>query len=366
MTRLKFWIIVAVVLGLPQAGVASDPIDPVTPKLLQSGQLPPGVKRVAFIKPKKVAVYKAGKDGSAVFVLRDADGKESASVTIFTVLSFLDEPRRKMMRRLFEGQELAKEFARKKVAVVLIAEGRWGPAAYDVFPEEERPKLIADWEKETKRISAEVNQSMNEVRTNLALATNYLNGTSTAQVPFPDVRKGDNPIAVQKYIQYLQANATAGKAQGYLNAAMAAFSKAQRASVKLSKLERNDPPYVATGEADAANTTPERQFGELTVAGIKLGAVGTPDRIDAKVMQVIDANRMLVGIDDARTNNGRYETWVMVKCPTKGITDGQFWRGGQWAGITGSKVLEVTDTTTYKTVRGGSKTVFVLEPYKTK
>lgn len=111
-------------------------------------------------------------------------------------------------------------------------------------------------------------------------------------------------------------------------------------------------------DAEARKTSP----GELTVAGMKLGAKGNPERIDAKVMQVIDGNQMLVGLEDARNGKSRYDTWVMVKCPTAGITDGKFWRGGQWKSVTGSADLEVTGTTTYKSADGGTKTVFVLEP----
>ncbi len=106
--------------------------------------------------------------------------------------------------------------------------------------------------------------------------------------------------------------------------------------------------------------------GELSATGLKEGARGTPTWIDAKVMQVIDDGQMLVGIEDARTGDGRYSTWVMVKCPTKGITDGKFWRGGSWEKVTGSNVLNVTGTTTYKTAIGGTKTVFVVEPMSKK
>lgn len=95
--------------------------------------------------------------------------------------------------------------------------------------------------------------------------------------------------------------------------------------------------------------------GELSATGLKEGARGTTTWIDAKVMQVIDDGQMLVGIEDARTGDGRYRTWVMVKCPTKGITDGKFWRGGSWEEVTGSKVLKVTGTTTYKTAIGGTE-----------
>lgn len=82
--------------------------------------------------------------------------------------------------------------------------------------------------------------------------------------------------------------------------------------------------------------------------------------LSAKVVQVIDENRMLVGVESAKAGDGRYSTLVMVKCKTTGITDGKFY-GIDWEGMTGSPSLKVTGTTTYKT-RSGSKTVFVLEP----
>jgi hypothetical protein len=102
--------------------------------------------------------------------------------------------------------------------------------------------------------------------------------------------------------------------------------------------------------------------GDLSVAGLRVGAEGTPRFIDAKVMQVIDDKQMLVGVEDARTGNGRYGTWIMVKCSTAGIADGKFWRGAQWKEVTGSDDLKVTGTTTYTTQSGGTKTVFVVVP----
>jgi len=106
--------------------------------------------------------------------------------------------------------------------------------------------------------------------------------------------------------------------------------------------------------------------GELSVAGLKVGAKGFPTHIDAKVMQVVDEKSMLVGIEDSRNGNGKYTTWVMVKAPTTGIVDGEFWRGAQWKEMTGIDVLVVTGTTTYKATGGGTKTVFVLEGEKAK
>jgi hypothetical protein len=101
--------------------------------------------------------------------------------------------------------------------------------------------------------------------------------------------------------------------------------------------------------------------GVLSVFGLKVGAEGYPAFIDAKVMQVIDAKSMLVGLDDSRNGDGRYGTLVMVKCNTSGVVDGAFFRmTSGWEEVAGSDYWKVTGTTTYKTVLG-TKTVFVLE-----
>ena len=143
------------------------------------------------------------------------------------------------------------------------------------------------------------------------------------------------------------------------------------AVVLLSSVGYGQVPAVEAGSAEAAQRLEEHrrraaaqraESGELLVTGLKVGARGIPRHIDAKVMQVIDENQMLVGIEDSRTGKGRYGIWVMLKCSTKGVTDGKFWRGGQWKDVAGSEGLSVTDTTTYTTAGGGTKTVFVVEP----
>ena len=145
-------------------------------------------------------------------------------------------------------------------------------------------------------------------------------------------------------------------------------TKQETADLRAKFQQVEQAPSGPSGAGEDQATIAARQayetarHRELTVIGLKDGASGVPERIDAKVMQVIDQGQMLVGIDDARTNNGLYATWIMVKCPTKGIVDGKFWRGGQWKEVTGSEVLIVSGTTTYKTVTGGTKTVFVLAP----
>jgi hypothetical protein len=77
-------------------------------------------------------------------------------------------------------------------------------------------------------------------------------------------------------------------------------------------------------EQKARLASHSKAAGELLISGMKVGDRGRPTWIDAKVMQVVNDKSMLVGIEDARIGKGRYRTWIMVKCSTKGITDGKF------------------------------------------
>ena len=109
---------------------------------------------------------------------------------------------------------------------------------------------------------------------------------------------------------------------------------------------------------------PRKAPGELAVE-LAVGAHGIPTNIDAKVIQVIDKESMLVGLEDSRTNKGNYSKWVLVKASTAGIVDGAMWRGWEdWKRVTGSQVLSVTGTAKCKTPDGGTRTVFVLEAAK--
>jgi hypothetical protein len=99
--------------------------------------------------------------------------------------------------------------------------------------------------------------------------------------------------------------------------------------------------------------------GYINVAGLKVDAVGKPQMIDAKVLQVIDQEQMLVELQDAR---GGPKTVVWLKgVKTAGIKDGKFWRS--WDHLSPGCKLKVTGTTTYKTLVG-TKTVFLIEPAK--
>lgn len=84
------------------------------------------------------------------------------------------------------------------------------------------------------------------------------------------------------------------------------------------------------------------------------------------ILQIIDDDNMLVGIDNGAGNPGgnpRYSVTVWCKFPTKGMTDG---KTGFLANILGTNKVTVTGTTRYKTSAGASRTVFVLAPLATK
>lgn len=82
-----------------------------------------------------------------------------------------------------------------------------------------------------------------------------------------------------------------------------------------------------------------------------------------RIIQIIDDNNMLVGIDNGATNPGgrpRYSVTVWCKFSTEGLTDG---KDGFLANILSVEQVTATKTIRYKTALGGTRTVFVLEPY---
>jgi hypothetical protein len=91
---------------------------------------------------------------------------------------------------------------------------------------------------------------------------------------------------------------------------------------------------------------------ELSVYGLKVGACGRPEHIDAKVLQVLDENSMLVAVGDSRGTDipggveGRPYT-IMLKCPTAGIVDGKYLGTGMDEVIVKGTQLKVTGTTKY-------------------
>jgi hypothetical protein len=107
----------------------------------------------------------------------------------------------------------------------------------------------------------------------------------------------------------------------------------------------------------------EKEPLPLLVTKIKVGQDYATDGGGAntwgKIVQVIDDNNMLIGIDNGGNPRDRYSVIVLCKFPTKGLTDGQT---GFLAKFLGTSHVTVSGTTRYKTVDGGTRTVFVLEP----
>jgi hypothetical protein len=114
------------------------------------------------------------------------------------------------------------------------------------------------------------------------------------------------------------------------------------------------------------------QARELPALRVTKIAVGVSYETDGdgvntwgKVLQVIDDDNMIVGIDNGSINPGgdpRYSVVVWCKFPTKGVTDG---KTGFLGNILGTSRVTASTTTRYKTVGGGTRTVFLLEPYET-
>lgn len=106
---------------------------------------------------------------------------------------------------------------------------------------------------------------------------------------------------------------------------------------------------------------PDRAPPSLDVKTLKVGAVGKTDKLDGKVMQIVNGGRALVGVRPAGSGGG-YETWVAVNCPTAGMKEGQEFPAADWDDVTGGGMAQVIGTLTYKTVVGERKTVFILRP----
>jgi hypothetical protein len=108
---------------------------------------------------------------------------------------------------------------------------------------------------------------------------------------------------------------------------------------KLAILQKNNRPY----------------YRELTFTDIAVvNSYGIPNFIDAKVMQVVDKDKLIVSVEDAKLADG-YRKWIILKVPTKGISVGDTWQ--TWDKLLGKNPLVVTGTTKYQTTDGGTKTV---------
>jgi hypothetical protein len=117
---------------------------------------------------------------------------------------------------------------------------------------------------------------------------------------------------------------------------------------------------------------PKRTF-PVQVADIQVGVYGrAPGGLTEylKLLQVVDADHMIVGLDATVMNRPKNEavayrrfdelcTRFMLVSSTAGLTETG--KACQWKDLIGDAGLVCTGTTTYKTAAGGSKTVFTLE-----
>lgn len=202
-----------------------------------------------------------------------------------------------------------------------VAQSKTGAAAYDDVAAPWHDKFVKDWQDAVEAAKKDIEDTSKRMR--MAKA----NGNAR----IPDTT-GLSPEMQQSAIDHAMA-------AKYL----ASPEHLKSAKAELATLQKNNPPY----------------YRKLTVAGLTVDNYGIPDFIDAKVVQVVDADKMIVGVEDAHTADGGYRKWIMVKLPTAGITDGQFWR--TWDKLIGKNGLLVSGTTTYKTAGGSSKTVPVVE-----
>ena len=107
---------------------------------------------------------------------------------------------------------------------------------------------------------------------------------------------------------------------------------------------------------------PEDKAPSLEVKTLRVGVAGKLDKLNGKVMQIVNPKRMLVGIEDAATSKGDYEYWIAVNCSTVGIAEGKKFDSSDWSDVVGGDSAAVIGTVTYKTVSNGNKTVLVLQP----
>lgn len=95
------------------------------------------------------------------------------------------------------------------------------------------------------------------------------------------------------------------------------------------------------------------QVGQLGVP-FRVGFFGEEElRLRPLIDQVIDGSNMLVRYENPKEGGEDFVLWI--KAPTAGLVDGRR--------VLLDRCLEVTGTKTYTTAAGGSKTVFVLQPF---
>jgi hypothetical protein len=136
---------------------------------------------------------------------------------------------------------------------------------------------------------------------------------------------------------------------------------------------------AAEGQAnDAKEGALSKDLPQLIVGKMKIGesyktdggnqdnnAVHIMGNTWGKILQIVDNDNMLIGIDNGEEYSGgpRFATIVWCKFSTKGLTDG---KKGFFAELISTDEVRVSGTTRYKTTSGGTRTVFVLEPRKKK
>lgn len=200
-----------------------------------------------------------------------------------------------------------------------------------------------------------------------------------------------------------------------------AEAKAERARVaeteKQVREEQSRQDLAEAARKRAAPVTKRGSEGWFTVAEMQQGLIGSPSKLKGKILQVLDEGRMLMYVEDwkedrketrapsrpaprrnavlvgsveAITRMEDYQTMlatsapnratadkevsftggglvVLVRVPTAPFVDGQvlaFDHQHQrvlWTPITKDRWLQATGTTTYKTITGTTKKVFVLE-----
>ncbi len=102
----------------------------------------------------------------------------------------------------------------------------------------------------------------------------------------------------------------------------------------------------------------------LLVSKYEVGASGDMSYTDAEIVQVLDDSSMLVSVSESFSKVGNSIREVVIRCPTKGLVDGQSWKQSEWKAKVGFDAVKVTGTTRLTTAGGGTKTVFVLTPKK--
>jgi hypothetical protein len=106
----------------------------------------------------------------------------------------------------------------------------------------------------------------------------------------------------------------------------------------------------------------EEELKRAAVLDFEVGCRPRVSEMDAKVLQVIDDKRMLVGLRHSESPKREgYKVKVIVYCPSARIADGKEYLRGSLKDATGYPDFKVTTTESYVDVSGARRTVFVME-----